>query len=91
MRAGAEFCSSHCPWCPGECLIHNRHSLYICGLDGPGLINKMIGNIAKFLKERAREGRKEDRERVNERENEQVLVFQASLPLYVGFTEIVVY
>lgn len=70
LRVGVEFCLLYCFWCFGEGLIYNRYLLYICGLDGLGFINKMIGNIVKFLKERVREGRKEDRERVNERENE---------------------
>ena len=83
MRVGAEFCLSHASWCPEVGLKPNRHSLCLYGLDGSELINKIIGNITKFLKERWKEEKRKD--------NEYVFVFQSSLSFYSGFYKYYMY
>lgn len=66
-----KFCSLHCSQCPEECLMHNTHSINLYELGRSELINKMIGNITRFLKERRGE-----EERMNKRENAE-LYFRA--------------
>lgn len=64
-------------------LIPNRHSLYLYGLDGSELINKIIEILLNF--------KRRDEKKKKRKDNEYVFVFQSSLSFYSGFYKYYMY